>query len=266
MNCTEIQNLLHAYVDGELDAARNFEIEQHLHSCPDCRSVQRNLATLKRGVTTSAPYFKAPADLRHRVLAAVRETAGAESDVVETPRTTRSYRPPWSWAIGMAACLAIGFFSAQFVAPRHTEDSALVRELTACHVRSLLATHLMDVVSTDQHTVKPWFDGKLDFAPPVKDLATSGYPLLGGRLDYIGGRTVAVLIYKRQNHVINLFIWPSANNADAPQAGNWNGYNLVQTNAGGMTYWAVSDVNQESLAEFAKLVTTPNAPAPKPGD
>ncbi|MDP9292579.1 MAG: hypothetical protein M3O82_09485 [Verrucomicrobiota bacterium] len=147
----------------------------------------------------------------------------------------------------------LGFFAALQV-HQHSARELLLGELTASHVRSLLATHLMDVASADQHTVKPWFDGKLDFAPPVKDLAEWGYPLAGGRLDYVSGRTVAALVYKRQKHFINLFIWPSDDASPTPRTSMKDGYNLATWSNNGMTFWAVSDVNQSDLLEFANLL------------
>ncbi|MDP9290749.1 MAG: zf-HC2 domain-containing protein, partial [Verrucomicrobiota bacterium] len=163
--------MLHAYVDGELDAMSSLEVEKHIQACPQCRQTYRNLSVLKEAVTASAPYFKAPAHLRRSIIAATSKQVASEEP---------SLAPPWSWCwsnltagLAMAACLVLGFFAALQV-HQHSARDLLLGELTASHVRSLLATHLMDVASTDQHTVKPWFDGKLDFAPPVKDLAESG--------------------------------------------------------------------------------------------
>ena len=248
MNCQEIKNLIHAYSDGELDAAKSLEIEQHIQGCAECKQALSNLSVLKNAITTAAPRFKAPANLRHGILAATRQTT-----VTEQSRVAR----PWRWntvyaGLAMAASVMIGFFIALQMNPR--ENKAFpVGELASAHVRSLLATHLMDVVSTDQHTVKPWFDGKLDFAPPVNDLAAKGYPLVGGRLDYIGGRTVAALVYKKEKHFINLFIWPSTGSPGAWRRISVNGYNLINWNTQDMTFWAVSDMNPGDLQEFAEM-------------
>jgi len=248
MNCQEIKNLLHAYSDGELDAAGCLEVERHIQTCPGCKQALENLSVLKSAIATAAPRFKAPTNLRHGILAAARQAAATEQ-----PRATR----PWQWntlnaGLAMAASVMVGFFIALQMNPR--ENKALpIGELASAHVRSLLATHLMDVVSTDQHTVKPWFDGKLDFAPPVNDLAAKGYPLAGGRLDYIGGRTVAALVYKKEKHFINLFIWPSSGSQGTWRRISVNGYNLINWNTPDMTFWAVSDMNPGDLQEFAEM-------------
>ena len=248
MNCQEIKNLLHAYSDGELDAAKSVEFEQHVQGCTGCKQALENLSVLKNAIGTAAPRFKAPANLRQGILAAARQVT-----TTEQPRAARTWR--WNTlntGLAMAASVIIGFFIALQMNPR--ENKALpIGELASAHVRSLLATHLMDVVSTDQHTVKPWFDGKLDFAPPVNDLAAKGYPLIGGRLDYIGGRTVAALVYKKEKHFINLFIWPSTSSPGAWRRTRVNGYNLVNWNTPDMTFWAVSDMNPGDLQEFAEM-------------
>ncbi|MGB8356763.1 MAG: anti-sigma factor [Chthoniobacteraceae bacterium] len=250
MNCKEIQNLLHAYGDGELDVMTSLEVEKHIQTCAQCKRTLENQIVLGKAVATSAPYFKMPSDLRESILHSARQAVQAEQ-----PRITRHR---WQWnplatGLAMAASLVLGFFLAmQF--QQHSARDLLVGELASSHVRSLLATHLIDVVSTDQHTVKPWFDGKLDFAPPVNDLAAQGYSLEGGRLDYIGGRTVAVLIYKKQKHFINIFIWPSSGSGEELQLAAKNGYNLVNWNHSGMTFWAVSDMNQKDLMEFSGLI------------
>jgi len=160
----------------------------------------------------------------------------------------------------MAASLAIGFFLAMQIS-RHPAGELVINEIAASHVRSLLATHLMDVVSTDRHTVKPWFEGKLDFAPPVIDLAGKGFPLVGGRLDYIGGRTVAVLVYQKGKHFINLFVWPSASGSETPQVFVKEGFNIVNWNHAGMAFWAVSDVSAGDLQTFAGLLENDVPPA-----
>jgi len=254
MNCREIQNLLQAYGDRELGVMTSLEVEKHLQTCPQCKQALENQTVLGKAIAAGAPYYKAPASLRDSIIASARQA--------EQPRIIRRR---WQWnplaaGLAMAASLVLGFFLAtQF--QQHSARDLVVGEIVASHVRSLLATHLMDVVSTDKHTVKPWFDGKIDFAPPVNDLAASGYPLIGGRLDYIGGRTVAVLIYQKKKHFINLFIWPAASGGETPQTTVKNGFNIVNWNHAGMAFWAVSDVSPEDLRTFAGLLESDTSPA-----
>jgi len=151
-------------------------------------------------------------------------------------------------SFGVGAALAASLV----LAVRPANDGGVVAALVDDHVRSLQPGHLTDVISTDRHTVKPWFDGKLDFAPPVKDLAAQGYPLVGGRLDYLGGRPVAALAYQHGKHPINLFIWPERAGAEAPVDTARNGYNVLHWSADGMSLWAVSDLEQDELAEFER--------------
>jgi anti-sigma factor RsiW len=192
--------------------------------------------------------FGAPDALRSRVLAAIEPADVVQSRSV-APSTWRQWLRDWrigAPALAVAASLAV--FSV--MPPR---SSNLEQELISGHVRSLMASHLTDVATSDQHTVKPWFNGRLDFAPPVIDLANTGFPLAGGRLDYIGGRAVAALVYKRRGHVINLFVWPKTEvGSNMPvQVSTGEGYNIQHWAGGGMTFWAVSDLNATELQEFA---------------
>jgi len=179
-------------------------------------------------------------------------------------------RPPallWRWlSIGASlAFVSIIILTFVPVLTRPPKDSLLTQEIISSHVRSLMADHLTDVLSSDQHTVKPWFNGKLDFSPPVKDLSDRGFPLVGGRLDYIGDRSVASLVYKRRQHFINLFIWPSARDSNAGEKMVMHhGYNLIHWTRSGMTYWAVSDLNSGELQEFVRLAQNQAPPTKLP--
>src|SRR5262245_28131247 len=225
-----IRELLHAYVDGELDLANTRETERHLQSCADCRRTEKAIREMRSVLTSDATAYRAPAHLRRKVRAALRREA----------KSTRQTRLPWlMFATGAAfAAVILGF--ALFQMTRAARTDAIVDQVVANHVRSLLASHLVDVVSSDQHTVKPWFDGKIDFAPEVRDLSANGFPLVGGRLDYLDGKTVAALVYQRNKHPINLFVTPSpTSRGTSPTVVTRRGYNVFSWTTGGMTYWAV---------------------------
>jgi len=232
-------------VDGELDLANTRVIEHHLQSCADCRGAEKAIRELHGALTSEAIVFRSPARLRRNVRAALRREA----------KSTQQTLSPWlMFATGAAfAALILGFALLQTTRAARTD--AIVNQVVANHVRSLLASQLVDVVSSDQHTVKPWFDGKIDFAPEVRDLSANGFPLVGGRLDYLDGTTVAALVYKRNKHPINLFITPTATSrSTSPVAATRRGYNLFSWTNNGMNYWAISDLNQAELREFTELL------------
>jgi anti-sigma factor RsiW len=245
MNCQEARSLKSAYADGELDVVKTTEFAKHLGGCIECSRAQENLRALKSAVGSEGLYFKAPAQLKRQVRAALQvEAGGGKSNPLLW----------WRW-LKLAIPAAAGALLAILVLMIPAREDRLVQEITASHVRSLMADHLLDVISSDQHTVKPWFDGKVDFAPPVIDLAPQGFPLAGGRLDYEQNRPVAALVYKRQKHVINLFVWPTTANVEGgKQFAVSQGYNLVHWEHAGMTFWAVSDLNREELRQFAELI------------
>src|SRR5881398_2694099 len=234
-----IRELLHAYVDGELDLANARETERHLRSCADCRGTEKAIRELRSALTSEAT-----AHLRRNVRAALRREA----------KSSRQILSPWlTFATGAAfAAILLGFVF--FQTTRTARTNAIVDQVVANHVRSLLAAQLVDVVSSDQHAVKPWFDGKIDFAPEVRDLATDGFPLVGGRLDYLEGKTVATLVYQRNKHPINLFITPAPTSRNtSPTVVTRRGYNVISWTNSGMKYWAVSDLNQAELRQFTGL-------------
>jgi anti-sigma factor RsiW len=248
MICQQAKPLIDPYADGELDAPVILELEQHLHSCPACALALRNLQTLKRTLKQDALYFTAPPELLQRV----------KAEMPSPPKTIRP-QPSWQWnwnwltsalSGAFALCLALLLMVTQ---TRLSSEQLLTQEIVASHIRSLMASHVTDVTSTDQHTVKPWFNGKLDFSPPVKDLAALDFPLIGGRLDYLGGRSVAALVFQRHKHLINLFIWPAkmADSKATPVRPS-QGYNLIHWSEAGMVFWAVSDLNQKELMEFVQ--------------
>jgi len=254
MNCQEIETLKHAYADRELDLVRTTEIEHHLSDCRACAQAYENIRALSSALKSADLYFKAPAQLQRRI----RESLGAENK--DAPTLQRSNAPTlfwWQWlkwGIPVAGTALIAVLLATALI-RPSADERLAQEVTASHLRSLMANHLTDVASSDQHTVKPWFAGKVDFAPPVKDLAAQGFPLVGGRLDYLQDRPVAALVYQRNQHKINLFIWPATRSANTTEkSAVRRGCNLIHWNESGMTFWAVSDLNPTELREFAELM------------
>jgi len=250
VNCELTRPLIAAYADGELDAVRMLEMETHLANCPACTRAWRELQQLRKSVRQESLYHPAPAALRRNVLAALKAQT--------QPATTRSF---WNWfkivpALSGTAIICLAALLTVTLSRPSAHDQ-LTQELVSSHIRSLMASHALDVISTDQHTVKPWFNGRVDFAPPVKDLAAQGFPLIGGRLDYVQNRTVAALVFQRNKHFINVFIWPGSENAPAPNIDTVRqGFNLIHWTQGGMTCWAVSDLNQTELLEFARDFAT----------
>jgi anti-sigma factor RsiW len=240
--CEEMRLLLQADLDGELDAGRAAAVAAHLATCPDCAPAQRALTALSARLRDELPRHAAPAALRQSLTA--RFAAAAP---VAAPRRQRTPWPGRLLSCGIGAALAASLVL--LLVPSQRGDMA--GEVVADHIRALQPGHLMDVASTDQHTVKPWFDGRLDYAPPVKDLAAQGFPLVGGRLDYLAARPVAALAYRRAQHVIDLYVWPGAD--AAPASGTRNGYNFERWTQQGMVLWAVSDLNRTELAQFASL-------------
>ena len=252
MNCQQARPLINPYADGELDAAGSLELEKHIHDCLACALAWRNAQTLKKSLKQDSLFFTAPTELRRAIKAELRSQ-------VETKSRWSFWN--WNWlttaATGVAtACLALML---TLSLTRPSAQQRLTQEIVSSNIRSLMANHMLDVVSTDQHTVKPWFNGKLDFSPPVKDLAAQEFPLIGGRLDYIGSRSVAALVFQRHKHVINLFIWP-ANGKDMNPAGSAaiQGYNVIHWAKAEMTFWAVSDLNEKELMEFVQDYDTTN--------
>jgi anti-sigma factor RsiW len=243
---------MHGFADGELDLISNVAIEKHLQDCPLCNRVYQNHLALKSALTSDSLYFKSPANLQKRVRTALREASKDEPKPVMLS---------WRWlALATSlALIAVIIWSLAFTKSGPPADELLAQEIVSAHVRSLMANHLTDVPSSDQHTVKPWFDGKLDFSPTVTDLTAQGFPLIGGRLDYIGNRPVAALVYQRRQHLINLFIYPSTDGSDnRNKIAIRQGYNLIHWNRTGMNYWAVSDLNISELQEFAQAMQTPS--------
>jgi anti-sigma factor RsiW len=242
MNCDEASILLHALIDNELDAGHAREMEAHIATCADCAAQLREFQDFRNTMAAARLRHAAPTSLRARI-----------EGKLPTPDATVSRRSVFKgFALG-ATVSALAASGVLVLVMRGDNDRRALGEVVSAHLRSLQAQHLTDVLSTDQHTVKPWFNGRLDVAPPVADLTAQGFTLLGGRLDYIDAKPVAAIVYRRRVHVINLFCAP------APGAANRNatmqslqGFNVRSWTENGLNLWAVSDINADELAEFGE--------------
>jgi anti-sigma factor RsiW len=252
MNCEQAARLLAAHADGELGLPHAGELEVHLEGCADCRAQLAALTELRAGVRMHAAYHAAPAGLATRIRAVLAREASLAAPVTPAePAKAASRGRTWQWPqIGAAFAMAFAFaWSVGLYLALPGPGESLEKELVASHARALMADHALDVTSSDQHTVKPWFNGKLDFSPEVTDLALQGFALAGGRLDYVGQRPVAALVYMHRQHPINLFVWPVDRN-DAQRSATRQGYHLLHWTRDAMAYWAVSDLNLVELAQF----------------
>src|SRR5437870_6158249 len=267
MNCEETTNLMDGYLDGELDPITSQTIEQHLRECPRCDQAYATHGSLIRAIGNATPYYKAPLELRERIQSSLRKEMAEQSTgsgsipvdarplIAKEQAESRSilFGTSWNW-LALAAAIVFAAVIVWNVLPRLQRPGAnqfLATQLIASHVRSLMADHLTDVGSSDQHTVKPWLDAKLDFAPAVVDLSNEGCPLIGGRLDYLDNRAVVALIYQRRKHFINLFVWPAGpDETRTPKTITRQGYQLVHWVESDLNYWAVSDVNEKDLEAF----------------
>jgi len=288
MDCNEARALLDADVDRELSAPDALRVQRHVEGCDACRRERERIVALGRAVR-QADYHRAPDALRASILAGLpaaggetgreRGPARAEPEpdgAAARPRPRPNGRRWFPWPTGrgvsarpvpagpgprvtalpglgwgVALVVALAAAAGMALSARHAETGQTVDELVASHVRAGLSARDIDVISTDRHTVKPWFNGRLDYAPPVEDLSASGFPLAGGRLDYVGRRRVAVLVYRYRQHVIDVYVRPAGEGREAaPYATVSQGYALDRWDAAGMTWWAVTDAEPSALAAF----------------
>ncbi len=254
MNCAEYELLLHALIDGELDAGHARDVEAHVATCAGCGEKLKAFRAMRAAMAGADLKGTAPASLRSRIEAALP----APAPRAPAPRTffqpsRRMFFGGFAAGSVLSAAVAASLVLTVF---RNDQNQQVADEVVSAHIRSLQAGHLMDVETSDQHTVKPWFDGKVDVAPPVIDLTAEGFTLIGGRLDYIDGEPVAAVVYKRRKHVINLFVAQRLGAAHANVTGRTvQGYNVRHWSAGGLDFWAVSDLDPAELNEFIQEIS-----------
>ena len=255
--------LVQAELDGELDAAGAASLAAHKASCPVCREAAADITRARAAIDRSL-YHATPDALRARILTEIEAAREPEAPAFRPHATASSrWRRRWtlpsfgfglgSFGLGAACAAALALLVLSSPDPSITEQRSLPEQIVAGHIRAMQPGHLEDVISTDQHTVKPWFAGRLDFTPPVKDFAAQGFPLRGGRLDYLAGRPIAALVYQRDKHIIDLFVWPAkGNSSPPPDTAQRQDYNVVHWTEDGMVFWAVSDVEIGQLQNFAE--------------
>ncbi len=253
MACEQSHTVVHAYLDGELDAVRAAEFERHLEDCSECVNALETQETLSSAIQRAQLNEPAPVELRQKVLADIRPSSAARSSkpLVMPPRRVQSM------LLAAAAVLLLTYAGWRTIPALRSENyqSVVAAEIVDAHLRSLQPGHLTDVLSTDQHTVKPWFNGKLDFSPPVQDFASDGFPLQGGRLDVVHGRTIAALVYGRRKHLISVFIQPAGEAEPPMRSGSRQGYNWLAWRANGVEFCAISDVSPADLQQLQHLVS-----------
>jgi anti-sigma factor RsiW len=248
MACERADTLVHGYFDNELDALRAAEFENHLEECSECVAALDALQSLRSTINVAQPYEKMPAAFRKKILADLHVKSPT---VIAPSRATTN----WGWLAMAAAFLLLIYGGWRVASVNHgdSRETLMASKIVDAHLRSLQPGHLEDVISTDQHTVKPWFDGKIDFAPPVRDFTEQGFPLQGGRLDVVDNRTVAALVYGRRKHVVNVFIWPTSEKDTAPRTGSIQGYQWIDWRKQGMEFYAVSDAAAPDLDQLQRL-------------
>jgi len=245
MTCDEAEILLHALIDGELDAGHSRDVEEHVAGCPRCVAALADYREMSKAIAGANLRYSAPLKLRRRIEASLPQALPQTS-----APSRRSVIRGFAMGSAVSALAATGLVA---IVLRNDDEQRLLSEVVTAHLRSLQAGHLIDVVSTDQHTVKPWFNGKLDVSPPVIDLTAQGFTLIGGRLDYVDVRAIGAVVYRRRQHVINLFVAQTANTERrAAKMETMQGFNVRRWSEQGMNFWAVSDIAPDELAEFGE--------------
>ncbi|MGJ4949239.1 anti-sigma factor family protein [Bradyrhizobium sp. HKCCYLS20291] len=253
MTCDEAEILIHALADGELDAGHAREVEAHIAGCSRCAAELAGIREMKQMLAAADLTFKAPAALRQSIDAALPPAQPGNVSSFTAPNR-RSLLRGFAMGSAVSALAATGLVA---IVLRNDDQQRIEAEIVSAHLRSLQAGHLTDVISTDQHTVKPWFNGKLDVAPPVIDLTAQGFTLVGGRLDYVDARAIGAVVYRRRQHVINLFVAQTSRTDQRPATtGTLQGFNIRSWRAGGLNYWAISDLGADELGEFGERFET----------
>lgn len=246
MTCDEAEILLHALVDGELDAGHVREVEAHVATCPRCAQEFAAIKDMHEAIARTDLTFTAPPQLRRRIEASL--------PTVSAPPNRRSVLKGFAMGSAVSALAATGLVA---IVVRKDDEQRIESEIVSAHLRSLQAGHLTDVISTDQHTVKPWFNGRLDVSPPVIDLTAQGFTLIGGRLDYLDARAIGAVVYRRRQHVINLFVAQTGNTERRrARTDTVQGFNVRHWGDRGMNYWAISDIGADELNEFGEKFET----------
>ncbi len=248
MQCNEIKTVLNAYLDKELSLVQKEQVMQHLKSCDSCSEDYAALSQVKDAVKFGNLYVSAPGHLKKCVSEKLAQSEGA-SLFLSGLTNKLAYSIP-----GLLFGVLLSWATMSYLDTRQDRD-ALLQSLTSAHIRSLMASHLTDIASSDTHTVKPWFHGQLDFSPPVIDLTSQGYPLIGGRLEYLSNGSAAALVYRHRQHTVNLFIQPKSAQTVRIQSTPYKGYNIIYWDDDVLSYWAVSDLNLSDLGDFQKLLT-----------
>ena len=247
MECRDVRNLLHPFVDGELDLVRHLQVEHHLADCGDCAERERGVRQLREALATPRLRHRAPDALRSKLESALARPSDP------APARPKKPRAAVLAAAGVVLLVAASL-TAGVLLSRPTAEERLAEQVVAGHVRSLQVAHATDVASSDRHTVKPWFLGKVDFSPTVPDLSPHGYVLSGGRLDYLVDHPVAALVYRRRDHLINVFTWAGGSDDRPVRSLRRQGFHVRHWSQSGMAYWAVSDLNPQELDEFVHLL------------
>jgi anti-sigma factor RsiW len=251
MICENTTVLLHALIDGELDAGHAREVEVHTVGCRSCGAQLRDYRMMHQAMTAPALGYRAPESLRRRF------TGVLPTATLPAPRRTVGSRRSMLTGFGMGSFVSTALAACLLLFVMHNEeDQRIVGDAVSAHLRSLQSHHLIDVQSTDQHTVKPWFNGRIDMAPPVIDLKAQGFTLVGGRLDYLDGRPVAAIVYQRRDHVINLFVSPATGSERGATIEKLQGFNVWRWSWSDLGFWAVSDIDAGDLQEFGKRFET----------